>query len=256
MVKSISIDLIYGLPHQTIERFDRTLDVVLEMQPNRISLYSYAHLPTRFKPQRRIATEDLPSPDQKLAIFAHALKKLMDAGYVYIGMDHFARPDDELAIAQTRGSLHRNFQGYSTHAECDLLAFGVSAIGQIGGAYSQNERDLINYYAAIDRGDLPVMRGHVASRDDIVRHAIIQSLMCHFELSFEAIESAFDLDFRETFTWELQALQRLVRAGLVRYDTDGIEVTAAGRLLVRVVAMVFDRYLRNEEKVERYSRVI
>lgn len=254
--RSISLDLIYGLPFQTVERFEHTLDRVLALQPDRLALYSYAHLPTRFMPQRRIASEDLPTPDDKLAIFARALERLSSEGYVYIGMDHFARPDDELAEAQRRGWLHRNFQGYSTHAECDMLAFGVSAIGRVGGAYTQNEKDLLPYYAAIDRGDLPVMRGWMLTQEDLVRYAIIQSLMCHFELSLEAIEQGFNLDFRRSFATELEELRRLEQAGLVRFEDDFIVVTDAGRLLVRAVAMVFDHHLRADQAQRRYSKVI
>ncbi|GAA5157577.1 oxygen-independent coproporphyrinogen III oxidase [Viridibacterium curvum] len=254
--RSVSMDLIYGLPLQDVSRFANTLDSVLEMQPDRLALYSYAHLPARFMPQRRIDAGQLPAPEEKLALLALAIEKLGEAGYVYIGMDHFARPDDELAVAQRRGSLHRNFQGYSTHAECDLLAFGVSAISSVGGAYSQNEKDLAQYYAAIDRGDLPVMRGWVMSSDDMMRHAIIQSLMCHFELSLEAIEQAFGINFRETFAYEIAALRPLEDAGLVRLDGDWLSVTEAGRMLVRVVAMVFDNYLRRDSAQPRYSKVI
>ncbi|MFT3736360.1 MAG: oxygen-independent coproporphyrinogen III oxidase [Rhodocyclaceae bacterium] len=254
--RSVSMDLIYGLPHQNVERFSSTLDTVLAMQPDRIALYSYAHLPTRFMPQRRIDAGHLPSADEKLAILARAIEKLGEAGYVYIGMDHFARPGDELAIAQRRGSLHRNFQGYSTHAACDLLAFGVSAISSVGGAYSQNEKDLLTYYAAIDRGDLPVMRGWVMSNEDLMRHTIIQSLMCRFELSFEAIEQAFNIRFRDVFAAEIEALRALEEEGLVRLERDWLSVTEAGRMLVRVVAMVFDNYLRRDSAKPRYSRVI
>lgn len=254
--RSISLDLIYGLPFQTVARFEQTLDRVLALRPDRLALYSYAHLPTRFMPQRRIAAEDLPTPDDKLAIFARALERLSAEGYVYIGMDHFARPDDELAEAQRRGWLHRNFQGYSTHAECDMLAFGVSAIGRVGGAYVQNEKDTEPYYAAIDRGDLPVMRGWVLSAEDLMRHAIIQSLMCHFELSMEAIEQGFNINFRHEFAAELEELRALEQAGLVTFEDDFITVTDAGRLLVRAVAMVFDHHLRADRAQRRYSRVI
>lgn len=254
--KSVSMDLIYGLPHQTVERFDRTLDIVLSMQPDRLALYSYAHLPARFMPQRRISNEDLPTPEVKLDILARAVARLSSHGYSYIGMDHFAKPDDELAIAQRRGSLHRNFQGYSTHADCDLLAFGVSAIGNVAGAYAQNEKDLLPYYAAIDRGDLPVMRGWVQDQDDLMRQSIIQSLMCHFELSFEAIEQSFGILFKDYFAPELARMASLEEAGLVRLEEGWLMVTPAGRFLVRVVAMNFDKYLQANKPVQRYSRVI
>lgn len=254
--KSISVDLIYGLPHQNVERFGRTLDQVLAMQPDRLALYNYAHLPTRFMPQRRIAEADLPAADEKLQILQWAIEKLADAGYVYIGMDHFARPDDELAVAQRAGRLQRNFQGYSTHAECDLLAFGVSAIGKAGGAFSQNQRELEGYYAALDRHELPVMRGWALSEDDALRNSIIQSLMCHFELSFAAIEAQAGIRFAEYFAHELADLQSLADAGLLRMSAEGLQVTEAGRMLVRIIAMVFDAYLRTDQQQRRYSKVI
>lgn len=255
--QSVSVDLIYGLPHQTVAAFDKTLDAVLAMQPDRLALYSYAHLPRRFMPQRRINEIDLPLPEVKLAIFAHALERLQREGYVYIGMDHFARPDNELSIAQEKGRLYRNFQGYSTHAECDMLAFGVSSIGRVGGAYSQNARDLDSYYAAIDKDELPVMRGWALSVEDQMRYAIIQSLMCNFRLSFEAIELEYGLDnFREKFAIELKELEKLAQAGLVSVENEWLTVTNKGRLLVRVVAMVFDRYLREDQAAPRYSKVI
>lgn len=253
---SISVDLIYGLPHQTVERFARTLDTVLGMLPDRIALYNYAHLPTRFMPQRRINESELPAPDEKLRILALAIESLAAAGYVYIGMDHFARPQDELAIAQREGRLQRNFQGYSTHAECDLLAFGVSSIGKAGGAFSQNERELEAYYAVLDRGELPVMRGWALSEDDELRNAVIQTLMCDFALSYGKFRESFGIDFAQYFNAELQELKSLAQAGLVELEEDGLRVTDAGRMLVRILAMVFDRYLRSDREQRRYSRVI
>ncbi|GAB2883663.1 oxygen-independent coproporphyrinogen III oxidase [Uliginosibacterium flavum] len=254
--KSISVDLIYGLPHQSVESFGKTLDTVLAMQPDRLALYNYAHLPTRFMPQRRIEAADLPSPDAKLQILSLAIAKLADAGYVFIGMDHFARPDDELAVAQRQGRLQRNFQGYSTHAECDLLAFGVSSIGKAGGAFSQNQRDLEAYYAAIDQGAFPLMRGWTLSEDDILRNAIIQALMCDFALDFTAVEARFPIRFSEYFASELDALQGLEAAGLLELSEQGLSVTEAGRMLVRIIAMVFDAYLHTDQQQRRYSRVI
>lgn len=253
---SVSVDLIYGLPHQNVERFARTLDTVLAMQPDRLALYNYAHLPTRFMPQRRINTEDIPAPDEKLQILSLAISKLGEAGYVYIGMDHFARPDDELTVAQREGRLQRNFQGYSTHAECDLLAFGVSSISKAGGTFSQNQRDIEAYYAAIDAGQLPVMRGWVLSDDDKLRNHVIQTLMCHFALTFAEIDSAFGIRFQDYFADELASLRDLAEAGLLTMDAAGIMVTDAGRMLVRIIAMVFDCYLRQDQQQRRYSRVI
>ncbi|MBZ0143162.1 MAG: oxygen-independent coproporphyrinogen III oxidase, partial [Rhodocyclaceae bacterium] len=207
--KSISVDLIYGLPKQNVISFNRTLEEVIRLSPDRLSIYNYAHLPSLFKPQRRIHESELPSADAKLQILQLAIRRLTEAGYVYIGMDHFAKPDDELAVAQRQGRLHRNFQGYSTQAECDLLAFGVSAIGKIGPVYAQNVKTLDEYYDILDRGELPVLRGIELTADDLLRRAIIQSLMCNFELSMAAIEIAHLIDFREYFASELEDLHAM-----------------------------------------------
>jgi oxygen-independent coproporphyrinogen-3 oxidase len=250
------VDLICGLPHQDLSSVGRTLDTVMAMQPDRLALYNYAHLPSRFMPQRRINEADLPSADEKLQILALAIERLNAAGYVYIGMDHFARPDDELAIAQREGRLQRNFQGYSTHAECDLLAFGVSSIGKAGGAFSQNQRELEPYYAALDRGELPVMRGWALSADDDLRNAVIQTLMCDFSLSFQAIATRFGIDFEACFSRELEELKALESAGLLVMSKDSLQVSDAGRMLVRIIAMVFDHYLRTDREQRRYSRII
>ena len=254
--KSISMDLIYGLPKQNVISFNRTLEEVLELSPDRISLYSYAHLPGLFKPQRRINSIELPSGDTKLQILQLAIRRLTEAGYVYIGMDHFAKPDDELTVAQRQGRLHRNFQGYSTQAECDLLAFGVSAIGKIGPVYSQNVKTLDEYYDALDRDELPVLRGIELTADDLLRRSIIQALMCHFELSIESVEIAHLIQFHEYFAEELNDLREMAKAGLVKVEDDCITVLPAGRLLVRGIAMVFDRYLRADRERARYSKVI
>ncbi len=254
--KSISMDLIYGLPKQNVISFNRTLEEVLALSPDRISLYSYAHLPGLFKPQRRIVSEQLPSADTKLQILQLAIRRLTDEGYVYIGMDHFAKPDDELTVAQRQGRLHRNFQGYSTQAECDLLAFGVSAIGKIGPVYSQNVKTLDEYYDILDRDELPVLRGIELTADDLLRRAIIQALMCHFELSIESIEIAHLIKFREYFADELEDLRAMEEAGLLKVSDEWISVLPPGRLLVRGIAMVFDRYLRADRERARYSRVI
>ena len=254
--KSVSIDLIYGLPHQTVMGFNRTLERVLAMDPERLSIYNYAHLPSLFKPQRRIAEPDLPSADTKLQILALAIKKLTEAGYVFIGMDHFAKPDDELAVAQRQGRLHRNFQGYSTYADCDMLSFGISSISKVGPTYSQNVKTLDEYYDRLDAQMLPVFRGIELNADDILRRSIIQALMCHFELSIESIESAHLIDFNQYFAAELDDLKEMARAGLLKVDRDWITVLPPGRLLVRIIAMVFDRYLRADRQRTRYSKVI
>jgi len=253
--RSVNLDLIYGLPKQTLDSFNRTLDKVLDLDPDRIALYSYAHLPALFKPQRRIAEADLPTPESKLQIMTLAIGRLTRAGYLYIGMDHFARPADELALAQALGGLRRSFQGYSVHP-CDLVGFGVSAIGQVGPTYYQNEKALDQYYAALDAGRLPVMRGLELTSDDLVRRSVIQALICHFRVAIESIELSYLVDFRKYFAAELADLQRLERDGLVELSADWIVVTPKGRLLVRAVCMVFDRYLREREARAAYSKII
>ncbi len=254
--KSISVDLIYGLPHQNVISFNHSLDEVIELSPDRISLYNYAHLPGLFKPQRQINESDLPSAEEKLSILQLAISRLTNAGYVYIGMDHFARPDDELAIAQRHGRLHRNFQGYSTHADTDMLAFGVSAISKIGPCYAQNYRALDDYYDCLDRNELPIMRGLELTADDLLRRSIIQALMCHFELSIESIEIAHLIDFKKYFAAELESLHDMEHAGLVDVSAQWLTVLPRGHLLVRAIAMVFDRYLRHDRERKSYSKVI
>jgi len=254
--KSINMDLIYGLPKQTVAGFDRTLDSIIAAQPDRIALYNYAHLPQRFKPQRRIDESQLPDAENKLQIMSMAVRRLTDAGYRYIGMDHFAKPEDDLSLAQRQGRLHRNFQGYSTHAECDLLAFGVSAIGSIGPTYYQNHRSLNDYYDSIERGQMPIMRGLELNADDLVRRAVIWSLLCNFDLSIEAIEVAYLIDFAKYFAAELDALKEFEKDGLLIFDDDMIVITEPGRFLVRNICMVFDRYLRMREQRAQYSKII
>ena len=254
--KSISVDLIYGLPFQTVMGFNRTLERVLAMDPDRLSIYNYAHMPTLFKPQRRIADADLPAPDTKLQILQLAIKKLTEAGYVFIGMDHFAKPDDEMAIAQRQGRLHRNFQGYSTHADCDMLSFGISSISKVGPTYNQNVKTLDEYYDRLDAQTLPVFRGIELNADDILRRSIIQALMCHFELSIESIESAHLIDFHKYFAQELADMKEMEAAGLLKVERDWITVLPPGRMLVRVITMLFDRYLRADRERKRYSKVI
>ncbi len=254
--KSVSIDLIYGLPLQNLKTVAGTLERVLEVQPDRLALYNYAHLPTRFMPQRRIKVDELPSPQEKLDILDMAIARLTEAGYVFIGMDHFARPDDELAVAQREGRLYRNFQGYSTHSECDLLAFGASAIGKVGGVYAQNEKTLEAYYDSLDQGALPIVRGYAMNDDDKLRYAVIQALMCDFSLTYRNFEISHGIRFAEYFANELALLASYAEAGLCTLDTQSLQVTPQGRMLVRVLAMVFDRYLQEARTSASYSRVI
>ncbi len=254
--ESINVDLIYGLPKQTPESFDRTLAQVAALRPDRVALYAYAHLPERFKPQRRIATADLPPASSKLAMFTQSLAAFDAAGYVYVGMDHFALPDDALAVAKRQGRLHRNFQGYSTQPDCDLIALGVSAIGRVGAIYSQNAKTLEAYYDHLDQGRFPVVRGLALSRDDLVRRAVIMALMCQGQLQFESIELGYLIDFRHYFALELVALSALAEQGLVVLDSSGIQVTANGWFFVRAVAMVFDRYLQADRNRAKFSKII
>ncbi|MFJ4371371.1 oxygen-independent coproporphyrinogen III oxidase [Pseudomonas japonica] len=253
--RSINLDLIYGLPKQTPEAFARTVDEVIKLQPDRLSVFNYAHLPERFMPQRRIDASDLPAPAAKLEMLHNTIEQLTRAGYRYIGMDHFALPDDELAIAQEEGTLQRNFQGYTTHGHCDLIGLGVSAISQIGDLYCQNSSDLTEYQNALDGSQLATSRGLICNQDDRIRRAVIQDLICHFELNFERIESLFTLDFRGYFKDLWPALEGMARDGLIELRSDGISVLPAGRLLVRSVCMVFDAYLDLNNR-QRFSRVI
>jgi len=254
--RSVNLDLIYGLPRQSLDGFSVTLDRVLALSPDRIALYSYAHLPAVFKPQRRILPAELPSPETKLQLLTLAIGRLTRAGYAYIGMDHFAKPGDDLATAQRQGRLNRNFQGYSTLPEADLIGIGVSAIGRIGPTYYQNLKVLDDYYAALDEGALPVQRGLELTADDLARRAVIQALMCQFRVSIESIELAHLVDFRSYFAAELADLKRFEADGLVEVGSEWIAVTSRGRLLVRAICMVFDRYLRERERRASYSRVI
>lgn len=253
---SINVDLIYGLPRQTPESFARTLAQVAQLRPDRIALYAYAHLPERFKPQRRITTADLPGAAAKVAMLTQSLAAFMAAGYVYIGMDHFALPNDALAVAKRQGRLHRNFQGYSTQPDCDLIGLGVSAIGRIGATYSQNAKTMEEYCDHLDQGRLPVVRGLALNRDDLARRAVIMALMCQGQVLFESIELAWLLDFRSYFAAELEQLRSLADEGLVLLDESGIQVTAQGWFFVRAVAMVFDRYLQADRNRARFSRII
>ncbi len=254
--ESVNVDLIYGLPQQSPESFDRTLVQVCELRPDRIALYAYAHLPERFKPQRRINTVELPSGASKVSMLSRSLSAFMGAGYVYVGMDHFALPDDALAVAKRQGRLHRNFQGYSTQPDCDLIALGVSSIGRIGATYSQNAKTLEEYYDYLDQGRFPVVKGLALTHDDLVRRAVIMALMCQGRLQFESIDLAFLVDFKSYFAKELESLQSLADQGLVTLDGAGIQVTAQGWFFVRAVAMVFDRHLQTDRTRARFSKIL
>jgi oxygen-independent coproporphyrinogen III oxidase len=253
--RSISMDLIYGLPFQSVASFGITLDKVLAVQPDRLSVFNYAHLPELFKPQRRINAADLPSPQVKLEILQMTIARLTAAGYVYIGMDHFARPDDELAIAQRDGKLYRNFQGYSTHADCDLLGFGITSISSVNDCFAQNLKELDDYYPRIDANELPVFRGIALDADDRLRRDIIIQLSCHFGLDFSAIAAKHYIVFSDYFARELRDLHAMQTDGLLQLHTAGLTVLPAGRLLIRNICMVFDKYLRDKTQ-QRFSKVI
>ena len=254
--ESVNVDLIYGLPRQSPESFDRTLEKIKALRPDRIALYAYAHLPERFKPQRRIDASELPTAAAKVAMLSRSLAALHDAGYVYVGMDHFALPDDALAIAKRQGRLHRNFQGYSTQPDCDLIGLGVSSIGRVGATYSQNAKTMEEYCDLLDHGRFPVVRGLALSRDDLVRRAVIMSLMCQGQVQFESINLAYLVDCKAYFAKELADLQTLVDQGLAVMDDAGIQVTADGWFFVRAVTMVFDRYLQSDRTRARFSKII
>jgi len=257
--RSINVDLIYGLPKQSAAGFSRTLDQVLAVRPDRLAVYGYAHLPSMFKAQGQIEAQDLPSPEAKLGLLQLAIEKLSAAGYLYIGMDHFALPDDDLAQAQQAGSLQRNFMGYTTHADCDLVGLGVSAISHIDDSFSQNPRDLPGWEAALDQGRLPVWRGRRLDADDLLREDLIQQLMCQGAIQIADLERRHDVDFRDYFQDCLERLRPLVADGLVTVDAQRITATSRGRLLLRIIAMCFDRYLHQSSTdaiPPRFSRVI
>ncbi|CAM3671376.1 oxygen-independent coproporphyrinogen III oxidase [Parendozoicomonas haliclonae] len=256
-IRSINIDLIYGLPLQTTDSFLKTVDRVIEMAPDRLSVFNYAHLPHRFMPQRRIKDEDLPSAEEKLRIMELTTQRLTEAGYVYIGMDHFALPDDDLAVAQEDGVLHRNFQGYTTHAHCDLIAMGVSSISQVGNTFAQNYPDMANYKKAIEKGQLPIYRGYHTSKEDRLRAHVIRRLICDFSLNFNTLEEDYGINFSTHFANETQQLLAMAEDGLLTINANGIEVQPRGRLLIRNICMVFDQYLPIAmDTTPRYSKVI
>ncbi len=254
--RSISVDLIYGLPFQSVGSFKGTLDSIIEASPDRISVFNCAHLPELFKTQRQINASELPSPAEKLDILAMCIERLTAAGYVFIGMDHFAKPDDELAVAQRSRTLYRNFQGYSTHANCDLVGLGITAIGMVGESYSQNVKTTEDYYTALDAGHLPILRGVQLTPDDRLRRRVITELICHYRLDFEQIEREYSVRFQEYFAPELQDLKGMEADGLLTLDAEGIRVGPRGKLLIRNVCMTFDRYLREKATVQRFSKVI
>ena len=254
--KSISVDLIYGLPLQTADSFSKTLQRIIEISPDRLSVFNYAHLPELFKPQRRINEDELPSAAEKLDILKMSIEQLTEAGYVYIGMDHFAKPNDELAIAQRKGLLYRNFQGYATHADCDLVGLGITSIGTVGRSFAQNVKTLDEYSARINSGKLPVFRGVEIDNDDIIRRHAIMQLICHFDLNISEFETDNQINFCDYFKDELEQLKTMDADGLLKLTDNAITITDKGRLLIRNICMVFDRYLKQPQETKRYSKAI
>lgn len=253
---SINIDLIYGLPKQTPRTFCNTISKIIEMSPDRIAVYNYAHLPHLFKTQRQIKDEDLPSPSEKLEILGETIQSLQDAGYVYIGMDHFAKPDDELAIAQRKGNLYRNFQGYSTNANCDVIGFGITAISKISNSYSQNIRTLEEYHSTLEKNKTPLLRGYKLNDDDELRREVITKLICHFQIVFREIEDLFRIDFSDYFSTEIDLLADMQKDELLIINKDAIEILPAGRFLIRNICSVFDIYLDREKSNNNFSKMI
>ncbi|MCG6656853.1 oxygen-independent coproporphyrinogen III oxidase [Halomonas campisalis] len=251
---SVSVDLIYGLPLQTVASFDATLDKIIALRPDRIATYSYAHLPDLFKAQRLIRPEDMPPPERKMELLELTIRRLTEAGYVYIGMDHFALPEDELSLARENGTLQRNFQGYSTHADCDMIGLGNTSIGKVGDSYSQNVKETAQYQARLEAGRLPVMRGYRLNDDDRLRRDVINALMCHGRVDFADIEARHGIAFRDYFADALAQLAEMQDDGLLAIRDGDIEVLPTGRLMMRNMAMAFDAYLKPEEN--RYSRTV
>ena len=253
--RSVSLDLIYGLPLQTAESFSETLDKIIDISPDRISVFNYAHLPERFKVQRQMKDEDMPLAAVKLDILQRSIEKLTASGYVYIGMDHFAKPEDELAIAQRENNLYRNFQGYSTHAECDLIGLGITSIGSVGDSYSQNQRTLKDYAASLDNDELPVFRGITLNEDDKIRRKVITKLICHFSLDILSIEKELNINFADYFADVYPKLEQFSKDKLLKYDASSIKVLPAGHLLIRTICMAFDRYIQ-QKTAQRFSKLI
>lgn len=253
---SINIDLIYGLPQQTPTSFERTMQQVTDLRPDRIALYAYAHLPERFKPQRRILAAELPAAAHKIAMLSKSMETLMNVGYVHVGMDHFALPDDALAVAKRQGRLHRNFQGYSTQADCDLIGLGVSAIGRMGGTYSQNAKTMDLYVDMLEQGSLPIIKGLTLSRDDMIRRAWIMTIMCQGNVHFESFSESWLIDSKKYFAPELSQLENFQTQGLVDLSASILQVTPLGWFFVRGLAMVFDKYLQSDRSRTRFSKII
>jgi oxygen-independent coproporphyrinogen-3 oxidase len=254
--ESVNVDLIYGLPKQSPESFDRTLKQINALRPDRIALYAYAHLPERFKPQRRIVAAELPVASSKIAMLSRSMDALMAAGYVYVGMDHFALPVDALAVAKRQGRLHRNFQGYSTQPDCDLIGLGVSSIGRMGSTYSQNAKTMDEYVDMLDQAQLPVVKGLALSRDDQIRRAWIMAIMCQGHVQFDVFNEAWLIDAQSYFSEELLQLQSMQSQGLLELSEQGLHVTPMGWFFVRGVAMVFDKYLQADRNRTRFSKII
>ncbi|MDQ6952867.1 MAG: oxygen-independent coproporphyrinogen III oxidase [Mariprofundaceae bacterium] len=253
---SMNIDLMYGLPHQTVETFNQTLDTIIEFSPDRIALFNYAHLPKMFMPQRRIDENAIPTPQTKLDILEHSMHKLLAAGYVFVGMDHFAKPDDEMAIAQHEGHLYRNFQGYSTHADCDLIGLGLTSIGYVGGNFFQNAKGMDDYQADIESSHFSVFRGYKLTQEDHLRRHVIMRLMCDFALDYNTFESDYNIDFKTHFSDTLDDLKIMQDDHLLTLNDDGLQVLTAGRLLIRNIAMAFDEHLRTKQGETKFSKVI
>ncbi|MBE9535807.1 MAG: oxygen-independent coproporphyrinogen III oxidase [Proteobacteria bacterium] len=253
---SINVDLIFGLPHQTVESFEKTVDKIIEINPDRMAVFNFAYVPWMKPIQKSIKEEDLPSAEEKFKILKMVIEKFTTAGYVYVGMDHFAKPDDELFVAQKNKTLYRNFQGYTTHAGCDLYGLGATSISQVGNCYVQNKHELPDYYQMIEEGRIPTWRGYELNNEDILRRHIITRIMCDFELTFSDVEKEFDLDFKKVFALELSELEPMTKDDLLTISDEGLVVSDLGRILIRNIAMVFDTYLRKPEKEMRFSKTI
>lgn len=253
---SINIDLIYGLPKQTVSSFKKTIHKIIDIEPERIAIYNYAHLPHLFKTQRQIDESNLPAPSEKLEILAQAIDSLTEAGYVYIGMDHFAKPDDELAIAQRKGNLYRNFQGYSTNANCDVIGLGITAISRVSNSYSQNVKTLDEYHTAMNKNKIPILRGYKLNDDDDLRRHVISQLICHFEINYQEVSDLYKIDFKTYFESEIELLSGMQKDGLLSIDEEGVTVSPAGRFLIRNLCSVFDQYLPKKSTSKNFSKMI
>ena len=254
--QSLNLDLIYGLPFQTVEDFAVTVDKIIDISPDRIAAFNYAHVPWMKKHMALIHPEDIPAPEVKLEILKMTIEKLTSAGYEFIGMDHFAKPGDELSVAMRKKKLYRNFQGYSTNAGADLYAMGITSISQLKNIYAQNYKTEKEYYNAIDRGILPTTKGYLLTDDDHIRREVIMKLMCNFELNFKDIENQFNVDFKKYFAWGLNNLSEMQNDDLLEINIDSIKVKNMGRMLVRNIAMNFDGYIERKEDKAKYSRTV